>query len=272
MIVKVDKDTLGAGGDKVASTRILVKCDLCGKEKWGRWNNYKNKPDDYQHLCTACSNKTGRIGVKGKKMSQEFRDKLSERMKKNNPMHDASVRENARDRMIKYYETNTGYWYGKKRDDHSEKMKEILRRTFSTAEEDKDFNPEWRRKLIAAHRRISNIQQKTYSSLILYDNTGDWKLEYEINDGSGKNYIVDIASPSRKITIEIQGCTYHGCKCMYGPDDETFFGVKASELRQKDQDKKEWLESLGWRVIYFYEHDIKKVGFFSNYDWNLILN
>lgn len=268
MIVKVDDSTLSKkDGSRVATTKILVKCDDCGEEKWGRWTNYINKEKD-KHYCRSCANKRGITGCKGKTLSEEFRKQASERMKKNNPTKRADVREKISDSLQTYYKDHTGYWYGKKRDEHSEYMKDYMQKVFSTSEEYKDFNPELRSKLISAHRRISQLQKKVYSSLVLagYKN---FELEWEFTEDN-ITYIVDIVDPKNKIIVEVNGDFWHQNPDKYGPNDTVFGKVKAKDIWKKDAEKKKFFVERGWKYIVVWEHQVNKASF-KDFDWDLLL-
>lgn len=66
-----------------------------------------------------------------------------------------------------------------------------------------------------------------------------------------RQYILDFADPANKICIEVQGTYWHGHLSRK-------LNKTQRKKRTKDIIKKEILLSHGWRVIYIWEHLIKK--------------
>jgi len=71
----------------------------------------------------------------------------------------------------------------------------------------------------------------------------------------------DICYPGKKIAIFVHGCFWHRCpKCTKtSPKTNAEFWNKKFELNiARDIRKREALEALGWKVLEFWECDIKK--------------
>lgn len=71
----------------------------------------------------------------------------------------------------------------------------------------------------------------------------------------------DIALTKYKIAIFVNGCFWHGhqsCKLYKLPKTRTdFWQAKVTRNRQRDQQKIEDLESLGWKVIVIWECEVR---------------
>lgn len=70
----------------------------------------------------------------------------------------------------------------------------------------------------------------------------------------------DFVFKDRKVAVFLDGCFWHGCKsCKTIPSSNHKFWVhKIEENRKRDQTVNRKLRRLGWVVIRFWEHDIKK--------------
>lgn len=68
-------------------------------------------------------------------------------------------------------------------------------------------------------------------------------------------YVVDFVDELNKIIVEIQGCWHHCCKKCYP------HGAKYKMQKQSlktDKSKNTYLTKRGWKIIYIWEHDIRK--------------
>jgi len=71
----------------------------------------------------------------------------------------------------------------------------------------------------------------------------------------------DIAYPGRRLAIFVHGCYWHHCPRCYPnlPKSNAAFWERKFELnRERDARKRERLERIGWRVVEFWEHDIRE--------------
>jgi DNA mismatch endonuclease (patch repair protein) len=87
-----------------------------------------------------------------------------------------------------------------------------------------------------------------------------WKagMRYRKHYGPFK---IDIAFPSRKVAVFIDGCFWHGCP-IHGckpKSNEGYWLPKLERNQERDRTVQESLESLGWLVIRIWEHDASDV-------------
>lgn len=72
----------------------------------------------------------------------------------------------------------------------------------------------------------------------------------------------DIVLPKYRTVIFVNGCFWHGhegCRYFVWPKSNTeFWEKKINENIRRDTVKHEQLESLGWKVIVFWECELKK--------------
>lgn len=69
----------------------------------------------------------------------------------------------------------------------------------------------------------------------------------------------DISFKNERIAIFIDGCFWHGCKKCYVPPktNEMFWRNKMIENRKRRGIVTSRLENDGWRILSFWEHEIK---------------
>ena len=70
----------------------------------------------------------------------------------------------------------------------------------------------------------------------------------------------DFVFPGSKTAIFVDGCFWHGCpKCRTEPKtNRVFWKRKIAENQKHDQKVKKQLAHRGWKVMRFWEHQIKK--------------
>lgn len=71
----------------------------------------------------------------------------------------------------------------------------------------------------------------------------------------------DIVFIRKKIAIFVNGCFWHSCKkCKLQPPKThtKFWQQKFERNRNRDIEKKRQLNSMGWKTIIVWEHEIKK--------------
>jgi len=69
----------------------------------------------------------------------------------------------------------------------------------------------------------------------------------------------DIVFPSKKIVIFIDGCFWHKCpKCFVEPKTRREFWMnKINENVKRDKEVNKILKEDGWKVLRFWEHEVK---------------
>ena len=68
---------------------------------------------------------------------------------------------------------------------------------------------------------------------------------------------IDIAFPRRRLAIFLDGCFWHGCsEHKSGPKaNDEWWAAKFEENRRRDRETTVELESRGWHVMRFWEHE-----------------
>ena len=80
---------------------------------------------------------------------------------------------------------------------------------------------------------------------------------YRINYGS---YKIDIAFASKKLAVFIDGCFWHGCRfhSSMPKTNRNYWVPKLRRNIQRDRERTAELKKLGWTVLRFWEHDVKR--------------
>lgn len=82
-------------------------------------------------------------------------------------------------------------------------------------------------------------------------------LRYRIHHGlPGKP---DVVFPARRLVVFVDGCFWHGCPIHYQApsNNAAFWAAKIETNRNRDAEVAGQLEALGWRVMRFWEHEVK---------------
>ena len=84
-------------------------------------------------------------------------------------------------------------------------------------------------------------------------------LRYRIQYGKEK---IDIAFPSQKIAVFVDGCFWHGCPLHshLPKSNEEYWGPKLKKNIERDHAKNERLEAEGWKVLRFWDHELVNSG------------
>jgi DNA mismatch endonuclease (patch repair protein) len=118
---------------------------------------------------------------------------------------------------------------------------------------------------VAGMDRISKEARSRNMSRILSKNTTPEKklrkalwsngLRYRIHYGKEK---IDIAFPSKKIAVFVDGCFWHMCPLHYRlPKSNTgYWHPKLKANVKRDRIKEKLLKKAGWKVFRFWEHDV----------------
>ncbi|MBI4481032.1 MAG: very short patch repair endonuclease [Acidobacteria bacterium] len=70
----------------------------------------------------------------------------------------------------------------------------------------------------------------------------------------------DLVFPEKKIAIFADGCFWHGCPhCYHAPvkNNSAYWTAKVKRNRLRDAKTSRQLRAEGWRVVRFWEHDLK---------------
>ena len=83
-------------------------------------------------------------------------------------------------------------------------------------------------------------------------------LRYRVHYGSEK---IDIAFPSRKLAVFVDGCFWHGCPIhSHMPkSNQEYWVPKLKKNIERDAEKNKRLANQGWKILRFWEHEIANV-------------
>jgi DNA mismatch endonuclease (patch repair protein) len=83
-------------------------------------------------------------------------------------------------------------------------------------------------------------------------------LRYRIHYGKEK---IDIALPSQKLAIFVDGCFWHGCPIHshLPKSHKSYWHPKLKKNIERDTAKNERLEAQGWKILRFWEHEISDI-------------
>lgn len=82
-------------------------------------------------------------------------------------------------------------------------------------------------------------------------------LRYRIHHGlPGRP---DVVLPAKRLVVFVDGCFWHGCPIHYQAphNNADFWAAKIENNRNRDAEVTKQLECAGWRVVRFWEHDVK---------------
>jgi DNA mismatch endonuclease (patch repair protein) len=116
--------------------------------------------------------------------------------------------------------------------------------------------------------RISKEKRSKIMSAIRSENTKPeivlrkalWARGLRFRKYYGKEKI-DIAFPSKKLAIFVDGCFWHGCPTHshLPKSHEDYWHPKLKKNVERDRAKNERLEAEGWKVIRFWEHELNDI-------------
>ncbi|MDG6221912.1 MAG: very short patch repair endonuclease [Candidatus Bathyarchaeota archaeon] len=80
-------------------------------------------------------------------------------------------------------------------------------------------------------------------------------IRYRIHYNKEK---IDIAFPSKKVAVFVDGCFWHGCpEHGHTPkSNQKYWIPKLEKNKQRAIKKDERLKNAGWKVMHFWEHEI----------------
>lgn len=84
-------------------------------------------------------------------------------------------------------------------------------------------------------------------------------FRYQIHYGKEK---IDIAFPSKKLAIFVDGCFWHSCPLhSHLPKSRKDYWIpKLAKNVQRDEAKNARLKAAGWMVIRFWEHELTDIN------------
>ncbi len=116
--------------------------------------------------------------------------------------------------------------------------------------------------------RISKEKRSKIMSAIRSKNTRPevavrkalWAKGFRFRIHYGKEKI-DIAFPSKKIAIFVDGCFWHGCPLHFRPpkSNKQYWYPKLEKNVQRAKEKDERLLKQEWKILHFWEHEIINV-------------
>jgi len=126
--------------------------------------------------------------------------------------------------------------------------------------------PGWYEKMIKVCEKKYGV--KNPGSLAFKNGNGCSKLELSVKEHFEKlgykssitigNYVVDYLNESKKEIIEINGDYWHCNPLKYAPDYyNKKLGMTASDKWKYDEERKQYLENLGYSVTILWESDLK---------------
>jgi DNA mismatch endonuclease (patch repair protein) len=82
-------------------------------------------------------------------------------------------------------------------------------------------------------------------------------LRFRIHYGKEK---IDVAFPSRKLAVFVDGCFWHGCPEHFRlpKTRKSYWHPKLKKNKERDRAKEERLKLEGWKIMRFWEHELKK--------------
>lgn len=90
---------------------------------------------------------------------------------------------------------------------------------------------------------------------LLYANGLRYRVQYPVPGAPRRS--IDIAFPSKKVAVFIDGCFWHGCSEHRNipAHNRGWWQNKIDQNRSRDRDTDEKLREAGWIVLRFWEHD-----------------
>ena len=245
MILGYDPETLGVKGAKlgkvVVTTRVFIRCDECQEKEWSALVSNQNQRISTMDLCQGCKNRLHVSGMGGHRHSDEFKQKMSKRLTgDNNPSKRQDVKEKISQAQIGIARP---WLAGKKRPEHSEKMKIVSKAKWA--------EPEYReimQKALAKSRKHSMLHDSIKACL---ESIG---FSNFISEQPVGYYTVDELDELSKAVIEINGRYWHADPRLYVGTD-LIWDKTAESIWDFDRRKMDNLMRGGYTVFLFWEHD-----------------
>lgn len=109
-------------------------------------------------------------------------------------------------------------------------------------------------------RRMAKVRQKGTDAEValrreMYRIGLRYRIDYEVLRRPRR--VADVAFPSRKVAVFIDGCFWHGCPehATWPKQNAEFWREKIEANQRRDADTNARLQSLGWTVLRFWSHE-----------------
>lgn len=115
------------------------------------------------------------------------------------------------------------------------------------------FTKEQRSKIMSAIRSKDTLPEITLRKVL-------WLMGYRYRLYYSSNKI-DIAFPSKKLAIFVDGCFWHGCPIHFREpkSNQAYWLPKIKRNIERDSATNDQLKTEGWTVIRFWEHELKEI-------------
>jgi DNA mismatch endonuclease (patch repair protein) len=110
---------------------------------------------------------------------------------------------------------------------------------------------------MAAIRR-RDTKPETQIRSVLHCQGLRFRVDYPIRIASARPIRPDIVFTRQRIVIFIDGCYWHGCPehgRRVNGENSAYWQAKIARNQERDAEHKVLLESAGWTVLRFWEHD-----------------
>jgi DNA mismatch endonuclease (patch repair protein) len=110
---------------------------------------------------------------------------------------------------------------------------------------------------MAAIRRRDTRPEKRIRSL-LHQQGLRFRVDHPIRIGIARPIRADVVFTRCKLAVFIDGCYWHGCPAHGARDggaNAAYWGPKIARNRERDLEHTAVLESAGWTVVRFWEHE-----------------
>lgn len=116
--------------------------------------------------------------------------------------------------------------------------------------------PELRREIMRANRRRDSAPERALRSA-LHRAGLRFRVDYPVRTPGRRPVRPDIVFPARRVAVFVDGCFWHACP-VHGTQpatNEAYWTRKIEANRHRDLSTTAALESDGWTVLRFWEHE-----------------
>jgi len=110
---------------------------------------------------------------------------------------------------------------------------------------------------MAAIRRRDTVPEKCIRSL-LHAQGLRFRVDFPIRIGGARPIRPDVVFTRRQLAVFVDGCYFHGCPehgRRDGGANAAYWGPKIARNRERDAEQTMLLQSGGWMVMRFWEHE-----------------